>query len=491
MDYLYSLNGTLDAAYYESGKLTMTFDTTKPLTVCTSLKSAPAAGLTRRARVGYSDGTWLEWCNSNHTPREKGQIVQVEWTFARQGDGYETPTLDYAELNYSPLSIGVSAPVLNALEKLRNRRILGRVIIDYTDPFLDQSVFAFANEYATVHHVEQVHNNREDPTQKWLSLDGTWILDGTWYFPPSTAEDAILNEMGWWGRQYSDQAGSFRTRSGRVYGEGNPVYGQVGLVYDASVSRPTLYMSFSGRPVRNLKVIGDSKRGEYPTDFILRVFNTDGEQVYIEQVTDNRTIKWRKSLEDEPLPNVALLSVEILRWSHSDRCAKVIEFFTSVQETYEGRDLFQIHLLEEREVDNNSLPFGTISAAEVDLQLNNVEGRFDPGNMNSPLYGLVKPGRRIRPYLGAELPDGSVEWIPLGVFWSDDWHTPESEVYAETSGRDRLDMLRTTEYSTSVVISAPPPTGRNDNSTAQWAEGAHVHTKATNNSLILNISGVS
>jgi hypothetical protein len=169
----------------------------------------------------------------------------------------------------------------------------------------------------------------------------------------------------------------------------------------------------------------------------------------------------------------------------------VIEFFTSVQETYEGRDLFQIHLLEEREVDNNSLPFGTISAAEIDVQLNNIEGRFDPGNMNSPLYGLVKPGRRIRPYLGAELPDGSIEWIPLGVFWSGDWRTPEADVYAETSGRDRLDMLRTTEYSTSVVTTAPPHVARLDARESDWAEGVHVHTKAADNSLILNISGVS
>lgn len=490
MDALYTLSGTLDAGCCSEGKLTVTFDSGKPLTACTSLKSAAAAGLTRRARVGYADGTWHDWCNSNATPRDKGQIFQVEWTFVRQDDG-ASPLLEYAELNYSPLSIGVTAPVLNALEKLRNRHILGRVIIDYTDPFLDQSVFAFANEYAQVHHVEQIHNNREDPTEKWLSLDGTWGLDGTWLFPPVTAEDAILNEMGWWGRQESDRTGTFHTRTARVYGDGKPLYGQAGLYYETPTHKPMLFMSFSGRPVRNLKVIGDSKRGEYPTDFILRVFDTTGAQIYIEQVTDNHTIKWRKSLEDNPLPNVALISVEILRWSHAGRCAKVIEFFTSVQETYEGRDLFQIHLLEEREVDNNSLPFGTISAAEIDVQLNNIEGRFDPGNMNSPLYGLVKPGRRIRPYLGAELPDGSIEWIPLGVFWSGDWRTPEADVYAETSGRDRLDMLRTTEYSTSVVTTAPPPVARLDARESDWAEGVHVHTKAVSYALILNISGVS
>lgn len=43
-------------------------------------------------------------------------------------------------------------------------------------------------------------------------------------------------------------------------------------------------------------------------------------------------------------------------------------------------------------------------------------------------------------------------WVPLGVFWSGDWHAPEDAVYAKTTGRDRLELLRSTNYSTSQVI---------------------------------------
>lgn len=43
------------------------------------------------------------------------------------------------------------------------------------------------------------------------------------------------------------------------------------------------------------------------------------------------------------------------------------------------------------------------------------------------------------------------EWVPLGTFWSGDWHVPEDDVYAQTTGRDRLELLRNSTYSTSTV----------------------------------------
>ena len=42
-------------------------------------------------------------------------------------------------------------------------------------------------------------------------------------------------------------------------------------------------------------------------------------------------------------------------------------------------------------------------------------------------------------------------WIPLGTFWSGDWHAPENEIYASTTGRDRLELLRKSSYTSSQV----------------------------------------
>jgi hypothetical protein len=43
------------------------------------------------------------------------------------------------------------------------------------------------------------------------------------------------------------------------------------------------------------------------------------------------------------------------------------------------------------------------------------------------------------------------EWVPLGTFWSGDWSAPEDGIYAQTTGRDRLELLRKSTYSTSQV----------------------------------------
>jgi len=43
------------------------------------------------------------------------------------------------------------------------------------------------------------------------------------------------------------------------------------------------------------------------------------------------------------------------------------------------------------------------------------------------------------------------EWVPLGTFWSGDWRVPEDGIYAQTIGRDRLELLRKSTYSTSQV----------------------------------------
>jgi len=43
------------------------------------------------------------------------------------------------------------------------------------------------------------------------------------------------------------------------------------------------------------------------------------------------------------------------------------------------------------------------------------------------------------------------EFVPLGMFWSGDWDVPEQDLYAHTTGRDRLELLRNSIFSTSEV----------------------------------------
>ena len=308
------------------------------------------------------------------------------------------------------------------MEKMKNdrRRVLAKVTIDYTDPFLDQSIEVAASEQANVSYPDHVANGLLEPGAKYASLDGSWVLDGSYALAP-TPEQAAVNEMGWWGSQLAGAGGVFA-----------PPY-------------PTLTIAFVPRPITKLQVIGDSKRQEWPVDFVITIYDASENVLHTETVTGNNKITWSKFL-DTPVIQATKMELTVQRWSHPGRQAKILEFFTSIQETYEGEDIISINLLEEREVSIGSLPVGNISSNEIDIKLNNENRKFDAGNTASLLHNLLKPNRRIRAWLGVEKDSGDKEWVPLGVFWSGDWSAPEDDVYAQTTGRDRLEFLRRTEY---------------------------------------------
>ena len=82
--------------------------------------------------------------------------------------------------------------------------------------------------------------------------------------------------------------------------------------------------------------------------------------------------------------------------------------------------------MEEKEVSQGSLPIGNISSNEIDIKLNNKNRKFDAGNTQSSLYGLLKANRKIKAWIGIEQDGGAKELVPLGVFWSGDWKAPEN-----------------------------------------------------------------
>lgn len=302
----------------------------------------------------------------------------------------------------------------NNLMRADARRIYGKIEVSYTDPHLDQSIEVTANESANISYASQTADNIETPTRKFASLDGSWDISADYeLYRPG-------DQIGWWGKQLSGTGGVF------------------------SAPYPSLTATFAGRPVRTLKVAGDSRREEYPVDFLVRLYNSANDELYTETVIGNTLVKWNKDITQ--VNEVSKIVLEISRWSHAGRQAKVVEFITSIQEIYEGDDIFSISLIEEKDVSQGSLPVGNISSNEISIKLSNEDRKFDAGNTQSSLHQLVRPNRRIRAWIGTES-----ELVPLGLFWSSDWTVPEDDVYAHTIGRDRLDMLRKTSYTTATV----------------------------------------
>lgn len=308
--------------------------------------------------------------------------------------------------------------------KAQTRRIYGKVQIDYTDPFLDQSIGVAANDEANISFPSQTADNIQESIGKIASLDGSWVLDGSYVLAP-TPDEAASQQMGWWGSQLAGAGGVLIT------------------------PYPTLIVTFLSRPITKLKVVGDSARSEHPVDFTIKLYGAADVLLHTETVTANSVVFWNKTLNNA-ITQVVKMVLEITKWSHEGRQCKIIEFFTSIQEVYEGDDIMVINLLEEREVSQGSLPVGNIAANEIDIRLYNANRKFDAGNIQSPLYQTLKQNRRIKAWIGVDTLTGK-EFVPLGTFWSGDWNVPEQDVYAQTTGRDRLEMLRKSTYSNSQV----------------------------------------
>lgn len=318
--------------------------------------------------------------------------------------------------------IDTSQDYKNEIQDLKGRKTYGRVEIDYTDPFLDQSIEVSANENASVSYPDQVKDNLLETYGKIASLDGSWILDGSWVSAPVTPFEG---QMGWWGEKIAVP------------------YAGLGAF---TSPYPTLTVTFLERPIQQLKVVGDSSRGEYPVDFKVRLYDSGDTLILTETVTNNTDVHYVYRYE-EAYTGVAKMTLEITKWSHAGRQAKITEFITSIQEVYEGDEIISINLLEEKEVSTSTgLPIGNISSNEITVKLANTNKKFDPNNSESPLYQLLKPNRRIRAWVGTE-----AELLPLGRFWSGDWEIPEHEMYVSVTGNDKLHLLSQSIYSTSVL----------------------------------------
>lgn len=285
----------------------------------------------------------------------------------------------------------VTQDFLNKM-KADRRQVLARVAIDYSDPFVDQSLEIEANEQANVSYPQQTADSVDQTTRKYACLDGTWDLTSGEYHLAPSASMLSRYQMGWWGAQFADQDGYF------------------------SQPYPTLTVRHLPRPIRSLRVVGDTAREEWPVDFQIKLYGPDDTLLKTETVTGNNQVSWSKALEPQVL-DVAKQELIITRWSRPGTCAKITEFFTSIREVYETGDLVSLRLLEEREASQGSLSVGNISSNEITLALNNEDKKFDIDNENSPLKNLLKPNRRIQAWLGTET---SNSWIVFkGKTWNE------------------------------------------------------------------------
>ncbi|MCO4819778.1 MAG: hypothetical protein KC517_09150 [Bacteroidetes bacterium] len=307
------------------------------------------------------------------------------------------------------------------------RQSVGRVTITWTDPYLDASILASApGQENRVNWPKQVANLIETVPYKWFHLDGLTPLSAGMHPAPSTEVLSDSYEMGWWGAEVSGAGGSFT----------NP---------------QVLTISFSARPILDLRVVGDSAYSEYPVDFNIQVLDQAAALLYSENVTGNAALVWTNNISSENITEGVYIVLTITKWSAVSRVVKITECYTSISNSYDGDEIFQMNFSEEAEIKDGTLPIGNISANSFDLALNNVDNKFFPGNTEALLHTLVIKNRKIVAEIGFIFENGVTEYVPAGTYWSGDWKTSETGTRASTTALDRMGLLRKTTFYPGVV----------------------------------------
>lgn len=318
-----------------------------------------------------------------------------------------------------------------AIRKRRNRIIRTRVKIIWTDPQADQSIQITTNSQANICWLDHVADGRDDPSYKYAALDGLWVLNGSYHLAPDTPEAAFLYQMGWWSGILSNTNGEF------------------------SSPYPKLTIRFAPQAVLFLRIVGDSKREEWPVDFNIYLYS-NGQIVHTEVVTNNNQVVFETSLSGQDLFAIDRIVIEVRKINKSGTHAKIVEAFTSMSEIFEGNDLAYLAVLEEREISTDgSLPIGNITANELEIQLVNIQDRFNPGNIYSKYHNLLRLNRRIEAWVGPKLLNEDViEWKPMGTYWVKGIEVAEDSYYVTFTAQDMLQLLSDTEYSCPVYQNA-------------------------------------
>ena len=333
------------------------------------------------------------------------------------------------------------------------RRTFGRVHIDYSHPNVGSSVvFGDWPNLIFFFLTPQVADGVTVPTRRWASCDMSTRADGNSFPMPwsSTGPD----QVGWWGLQMADQEGAFVPPFPTITTHTNPPC-----------------------PYDSLRVVGDSVRGEFPVDFVIRLLDAGRGALHTHTVTGNTLVDWQTAI---PLVlDVRFAELEIRRWSHPIRQAKIVEFFSPIQETYEGDSLISFNLIEEREVSQGSLPVGIISANEINIKLDNSDRRFDAGNRGSRLYGLLRQNRRIRAWLGMK-GDGSGVNMQQAV----DFNTGVRNNLVVNAGRLELPVVGSAAFTRNSTAHLRNGTLVNTNlprfETGRFGQGVMVEEGTTN-----------
>lgn len=283
------------------------------------------------------------------------------------------------------------------------RKVHGRVEIVYSDADISREIEFTESGNAEISHPDELIVEDRLPTVKACTMDGNSTMDGTY----EIMDDSV--RCGWWSNVNANESGTFTTP-------------------------PYIEIKIKKRPVTDWVILGDEKLGQYPVNFTL-AYKRDGATVHTVTITNNTQV--RRIVETQ-LEDITAIRMTISKWSHPNACAKILQFYYSLTEVYEGDALQMFELTEEMCNEEGNY---NINADSLTVSIHNKDRKFDTGYLRE----LMVLDRKLKPYIGVE-ENGQIRYIGLGTYYSDEWKVSQDSQWVKCNAVDRLLRLQNQIY---------------------------------------------
>lgn len=146
----------------------------------------------------------------------------------------------------------------------------------------------------------------------------------------------------------------------------------------------------------------------YPVDFTVEV-RQSGTAYHTESYTNNtaRSV----SIKGFTVYNPDAIRVTVTRWSLPSRRMRAVEIVPGTYEEWDQNIISTFTIRKQGNFTALTLPYGTCV-----LSMDNVDRRFEPRRKDG-LFQSIEERQGIKVYLGPKLPDGTVEYKPLGIYY--------------------------------------------------------------------------
>ena len=284
------------------------------------------------------------------------------------------------------------------------------ISLTLTDPDAYEDATAEDNGAIYISNTEQVVSEVDKDIVPYATLErNVWILDGSRKIIPES-------DFGDCGFISEDLTGITATFS----------------------DSPIVTINFSktySNLIPGVTITWGTATDDYATDFTVTAYKGNT-VVARKEVTGNRKIK---SIVEFDIVNYDKITIEVLKWCHNYRRARIAEILPGIEKTYSKSDLFSFEHSQNVDPISASLP-----KSEISFSIDNSDNSYNPNNLEGMAKYLIER-QELKTRYGYKI-GNKVEWIDCGTFYMSEWDAPQGGMTADFKARDLLEFMTGTYY---------------------------------------------